>query len=79
MGRGTERAGSRAALVLSALAAGIGTIGTTARAGTCTEQQQELLAPDPGSGDQLGFAVALSDDTAVVGAYLHDDGATNAG
>ncbi len=42
--------------------------------------QAAKLAPDDGdSGDYFGYAVALSGDTLVVGAYYDDDAAGNAG
>ena len=37
-----------------------------------SQGQQELLAPDGAAGDGFGSAVAISGDTAVVGAYAHD-------
>ncbi len=40
------------------------------RAGTAWTQQQQLLAGDGAAGGQFGIAVALSGDTAVVGATL---------
>ncbi|MDX8412416.1 MAG: PKD domain-containing protein [Mariprofundaceae bacterium] len=36
-------------------------------------QQQKLLAEDGGSGDYFGYAVALSEDTALIGAYSNDN------
>lgn len=39
------------------------------RTGTVWVQQQQLLASDGSSGDQFGFAVSLSAETIVVGAY----------
>lgn len=41
--------------------------------------QQKLTADDAQDGDQLGFAVALDGDTALVGAYLEDGGGTDRG
>jgi hypothetical protein len=38
-----------------------------------------LVANDATTGDSFGFAVAISVDTVVVGAYLDDDEGTNAG
>jgi len=41
--------------------------------------QQKLTASDGAAGDNFGYAVALSGDTAVVGAYLADAGGVDAG
>ena len=40
---------------------------------------KKLTASDPDANDRFGVSVAVSDDTAVVGAYLEDAGGTNAG
>jgi len=51
-----------------------------ARNGTSWVQQQKLTAADGAALDMFGVTVALSDDTAVVGAYNDDVGAnTNQG
>jgi hypothetical protein len=51
-----------------------------ARNGTSWVQQQKLTAADGAALDMFGITVALSDDTAVVGAYNDDVGAnTNQG
>jgi hypothetical protein len=42
------------------------------RAGTTWSLQQKLTAPDGGALDQFGRSVAVSGDTAVIGAYLDD-------
>ncbi len=43
-------------------------------------QQSTLTAPDGLGGDSFGYSVAVSGDTALVGAYQHDHGgATNRG
>lgn len=42
-------------------------------------QQAYLKASHSGAGDQFGFAVAISNDTAVVGAMDEDGGGKNAG
>ena len=51
------------------------------RSGTSWSYQAKLLASDGQGGDQFGWSVALSSDgnTAIIGAYLDDDKATNAG
>ena len=41
--------------------------------------EAKLTAPDPGSGDAFGMSVAVGGGVAVVGAYLDDDVANNAG
>ena len=43
------------------------------------KEQQVLAASDAQAGDAFGIAVALSGDTALVGAPNHDDGASDAG
>jgi hypothetical protein len=47
-------------------------------AGVWTEQQK-LTAPEAAADDQFGCSVALSDDTALVGAPNRDEGAEDAG
>jgi hypothetical protein len=42
------------------------------RSGTIWTQQQKLTASDPAANDKFGISVALSGDTAVVGAYDDD-------
>jgi len=50
------------------------------RAGSSWSEQQKLVASDAGAGDQLGYAVAVSGDTALAGAPRHDTvGGTDAG
>jgi trimeric autotransporter adhesin len=47
------------------------------RSGTTWSQQAYLKASNTGAGDRFGgFQVAVSEDTAVVGAYLEDSNAT---
>ncbi len=46
------------------------------RSGTTWTQQAYLKASQVSSGDEFGAAVAISGDTAVVGAYLEDSGTT---
>ncbi len=40
---------------------------------------QELMASDGASGDGFSFAIALSGDSAVIGAPAHDENGTNSG
>jgi hypothetical protein len=47
--------------------------------GTPTVPFLTLPNPGPAAGDNFGFSVAISDSRVVVGAYLDDTGATNAG
>lgn len=54
------------------VAADAGAAYVFARRGGRFTQTQVLTAGDPGSRDLYGFAVALEDDVAVVGAYLAD-------
>src|SRR5258708_627860 len=42
--------------------------------GVTWTQQAKLVAPDPGGGDEFGLAVAISGDTAVVGAPYNNNG-----
>ncbi len=46
------------------------------RTGGVWTQQQKLLAADKASGDNFGYSVAVSGDTALVGAYREDDSGT---
>jgi FG-GAP repeat protein len=50
-----------------------------ARAGTSWTQQAKLTAADGAEADQLGISVAVSGNTAVVGAYGDDDLGTSSG
>jgi hypothetical protein len=52
-----------------------GSVYVFARSGTVWTPQQKLLASDGAADDSFGFSVALSGDTAAVGAYLDDSGA----
>jgi FG-GAP repeat len=45
------------------------------RSGGVWSQQQKLEASDAAAGDLLGASVAISGDTVVVGAFLHDGAA----
>jgi hypothetical protein len=49
------------------------------RTGATWTQQAKLTAPDGAAGDYFGTAVAVDDDTIVVGARHHDDKDTNSG
>jgi MYXO-CTERM domain-containing protein len=49
------------------------------RAGVTWSQQAKLLASDGVASDNFGFSVALSGDTAVVGARYDDDNGTDSG
>jgi len=49
------------------------------RSGGVWTQQAKLTAADPAADDYFGYSVALSGDTAVVGAYADDDGGTDSG
>jgi hypothetical protein len=40
------------------------------RSGSVWTQQEELIAPDGGGGDDFGSSVAIDGDSAIVGAYL---------
>ncbi len=48
------------------------------QAGGVWTQQQTLIPSDPAPGDQFGFSVAVSGDTAVSGAYAKDQKAGSA-
>jgi FG-GAP repeat protein len=49
------------------------------RSGSLWNQQQKLVASDGAAGDQFGFSVALSGDTAVIGAPWNDGPGLDAG
>src|SRR6185436_11880672 len=49
------------------------------RSGVTWSQQAKLLADDGAAGDEFGISVAVSGDTAVVGAYSRDDKGTDSG
>ncbi|MCP4696630.1 MAG: hypothetical protein GY862_07250, partial [Gammaproteobacteria bacterium] len=49
------------------------------RSGTVWSQQQKLTADDTAEDDLFGWSVALSDDTALIGAYRADAGGSNTG
>lgn len=52
---------------------GAGTFTTTAAVMTEWSEQQKLAASDTARGDYFGRSVAISGDTAIVGAYGDDD------
>ncbi len=49
------------------------------RSGTTWSQQAKLTALDAAASDQFGYSVAISGDTAIVGAYLDDDAGSASG
>ena len=49
------------------------------RSGTTWSEQQKLTASDAAGSDQFGHSVAISGETAVIGADLNDDVASNTG
>ena len=49
------------------------------RSGTTWSQQAKLTASDGAAGDRFGVSIAISGDTAVVGAYQDDDKGTDSG
>jgi hypothetical protein len=49
------------------------------RSGASWTQQAKLTAGDGAAGDRFGWSVALSGDTALVGAYLDDDNGADSG
>jgi hypothetical protein len=76
----TARPGSRrnAARRLGAFALGailVGAVPTSFAFASLTWTEQAKVTPSDGqAGDQFGDAVALDDNTLVVGTFLHDDG-----
>ncbi|WP_164115775.1 FG-GAP repeat protein [Sphingorhabdus sp. Alg239-R122] len=58
---------------------GSGSVYVFTRNGENWEQQAKLTARDGLTGDLFGISVALTHDTILVGADLHDERATNAG
>jgi hypothetical protein len=49
------------------------------QSGTSWSQQQKLTASDAAAGDSFGFAVSISGNTVVAGAFNDDDGGTSSG
>ena len=56
-----------------------GSVYVFTRDGAFWHQQAKLTADDSANGDLFGISVALSGDTILVGAYLHDEIAPDAG
>jgi len=56
-----------------------GSVYVFTRTGTTWTQQAKLLPSDGAAGDQFGFMVAISGDTALVGANWDDDNGDNSG
>jgi hypothetical protein len=52
---------------------------TYLRTGTSWAEQDKLVAADAAANDEFGFSVALSGDTAVVGALVGDSGTADSG
>ena len=49
------------------------------RSGGVWSEQQKLTASDAAASDSFGYSVSVSGDTAVIGAYLDDDGGSASG
>ena len=49
------------------------------RSGSSWTEQQKLVAADGASNDEFGYAVSVSDDTAVIGAHRDDDVGSSSG
>ncbi|MHC4414135.1 MAG: M12 family metallo-peptidase [Planctomycetota bacterium] len=49
------------------------------RGGSTWNEEAKLGASDDGAGDRFGFAVALSGDAAIVGAFADDDAGSSSG
>jgi len=58
---------------------GSGSMYVFTRSGTTWTQQQKLLASDGQAGDRFGGMIALSEDTALIGAYWDDDKGNDSG
>ena len=58
---------------------GSGAVYVYVRAGSHWSEQQKLTANDGASDDWFGSSVAVSGDTAVIGAYKDDDNGSNSG
>jgi hypothetical protein len=56
-----------------------GSVYVFTRTGTTWTQQAKLLASDGASDDSFGVGVALSGDTALIGAFWDDDNGTDSG
>ncbi|MCX6662571.1 MAG: FG-GAP repeat protein [Euryarchaeota archaeon] len=58
---------------------GSGSVFVFTRNGTTWTQQAKLLASDGQTGDRFGGSIALSGDTAIIGAYYDDDNGNDSG
>ena len=58
---------------------GLGSAYVFTRSGAIWSQQAKLTASDTAPGDQFGISVAVTGDTAIVGAYLDDDAGISSG
>ncbi len=56
-----------------------GSVYVFTRSGTRWSQQAKLSAADGGAGDEFGYSVAISGDTAVIGAARDDDKGNDSG
>jgi hypothetical protein len=56
-----------------------GSVYVFTRSGTTWTEQQKLTASDAAAGDAFGIGVALSGDTALIGAFQDDDKGFNSG
>ncbi len=56
-----------------------GSVYVFVRSGTTWTEQAKLTASDAAADDRFGTSVALSGDTALVGAYLDDDAGSSSG
>ena len=77
-GKSTAISGNTA-LVGAPAAGALGAAYVFVRSGTSWTLQQKLVASDGAPGDSFGTAVALSGDTALIGASSDDDTAVDAG
>ncbi|MCH7582772.1 MAG: FG-GAP repeat protein, partial [Acidobacteria bacterium] len=78
-----QGASSRRLVVLAAVLAvavgGLVAVGPLARATVPSTQQAKLTAADGAAFDLFGFSVAISGDTALVGAHFDDDAGPDSG
>ncbi len=56
-----------------------GSVYVFVRSGTAWTQQAKITAADAAAGDDFGFSVAISGESAVVGAYMDDDAGSGSG
>ena len=67
-------------LIMPLLAAGVLLLNTAPASADLGDQLFKLLPKNSGGGDAFGTSVAISGDTAIVGAYLNDnDNGSNSG